>query len=191
MLYERTLREGFGAIKELSYGLLGWSDREAEKLAIVLPLCSKLTTLLLENNQLGDAGASILFAEMALTPCAWPNPLCGGGGYRYTMVDSIAERWRRGYRLSDDGVRRMVDISPERLTPAEIAGEHAGEPNPLYSGSHSVRLTPAELAARARTSNRRRWSIYQGAIAKRHPETRRLSIFSVPTLLEQFECPRP
>lgn len=88
--------------------------------------------------------------------------LDGRFGPKFSLEDSMAEMWRRGYRVSADGVMRIADVPPERLS-------------------------AAELEMRANTPNKRRWAAYQGPIAKRHPETRRLSVFTVPTLLECFE----
>lgn len=82
-------------------------------------------------------------------------------GPKYTMEASVAEMWRRGHRTSEDGLRRIVDIKPENLT-------------------------PEERATRASTPNKRRWAIYHGPPAKRHPETRRMSLFSSPSMLESF-----
>ena len=92
---------------------------------------------------------------------ALATSLNGEFGPKYTMEDSVAEMWRRGHRVSDDGVLRVADIMPESLS-------------------------EAEREMRESTPNKRRWVIYQGTVAKRHPETRQLSIFTVPTLLERF-----
>ena len=70
--------------------------------------------------------------------------------------------WRRGHRCDELGIRRVVDIPAENLS-AE------------------------ELATRANTPKTRRWEHFRGPPAKRHPETRRLTIYSAPSMLEQFE----
>ena len=45
---------------ELNFARLNWGDDEAVQLAVVLPLCAKLTELKLQVNQVGDKGAAAL-----------------------------------------------------------------------------------------------------------------------------------
>ena len=45
---------------ELNFNRLNWGDDEAVQLAVVLPLCAKLTELQLALNQVGDKGAAAL-----------------------------------------------------------------------------------------------------------------------------------
>ena len=44
----------------LNFNKLNWGDDEAVQLAVVLPLCAKLTELKLSVNQVGDKGAAAL-----------------------------------------------------------------------------------------------------------------------------------
>ena len=45
---------------ELNFNKLNLGDDEVVQLAVVLPLCAKLTTLWLQSTQLGDKGAAAL-----------------------------------------------------------------------------------------------------------------------------------
>jgi len=90
------------------------------------------------------------------------STLRGMYGPKYTMEATVSEMCRRGVRMSEDGVRRTANIAPDRLT-------------------------AAELAKCVDTPNRRRYDVYVGPLAKRHPETGRMTLFSTPLLLEAFD----
>ena len=58
--FRETTFELFGGVTELNFSKLKWGDTEAAQLAVVLPLCAKLTTLSMLGNQVGDKGAAAL-----------------------------------------------------------------------------------------------------------------------------------
>ena len=58
--FRETTFELLGGVTELNFNWLNWGADEAVQLAVVLPLCAKLTTLQLEINQVGDRGAAAL-----------------------------------------------------------------------------------------------------------------------------------
>ena len=51
--FRETTFELLGGVTELNFNRLNWGDDEAVQLAVVLPLCAKLTELSLLGNQLG------------------------------------------------------------------------------------------------------------------------------------------
>ena len=58
--FRETTFELLGGVTELNFNKLKWGDDEAVQLAVVLPLCAKLTELKLVGNQVGDRGAAAL-----------------------------------------------------------------------------------------------------------------------------------
>lgn len=54
--FKQTIFEVLGGVRALNFNRLGWSDAEAKKLAVVLPLCRQLTSLELVSNTIGDEG---------------------------------------------------------------------------------------------------------------------------------------
>mmetsp|Transcript_116896 Transcript_116896/g.261135 ORF Transcript_116896/g.261135 Transcript_116896/m.261135 type:complete len:751 (-) Transcript_116896:63-2315(-) len=65
--YAETFREVMGSANLLSFGSLGWGDRDVQRLAEVLPLCGSLRQLELHRNAIGGGGALAL--EMAIPSC--------------------------------------------------------------------------------------------------------------------------
>jgi hypothetical protein len=55
-----TMYEVMGGVQELNFNTLKWNDAGVEALAVVLPLCGRLTKLTLARNSIGDAGAAAL-----------------------------------------------------------------------------------------------------------------------------------
>ena len=51
--FRETTFELLGGVTELNFARLNWGDDEAVQLAVVLPLCAKLTTLKLQFQQGG------------------------------------------------------------------------------------------------------------------------------------------
>ena len=58
--FRETTFELLGGVKELNFNALNWGDDGVVQLAVVLPLCAKLTRLELIGTQLGDKGAAAL-----------------------------------------------------------------------------------------------------------------------------------
>ena len=58
--FRETTFELLGGVKELNFNKLNLGDDEAVQLAVVLPLCAKLTKLKLMSTQVGDKGAAAL-----------------------------------------------------------------------------------------------------------------------------------
>ena len=62
--FRETMFEVMGGVDTLNFGRLQWGDAEAKALAVVLPLCGKLTKLQLHANSFGDAGMVALAGAM-------------------------------------------------------------------------------------------------------------------------------
>ena len=58
--FRETTFELLGGVKELNFNFINLGDDGAVQLAVVLPLCAKLTKLELMSTQLGDKGAAAL-----------------------------------------------------------------------------------------------------------------------------------
>ena len=58
--FRETTFELLGGVTELNFNMLKWGDDEVVQLAVVLPLCAKLTELKLLGNQVGARGAAAL-----------------------------------------------------------------------------------------------------------------------------------
>ena len=59
-IFQRTIFELLGGVRTLNFNRLGWGDHEAERLAVVLPLCLQLERLELVWNEIGDGGIVVL-----------------------------------------------------------------------------------------------------------------------------------
>ena len=64
-IYERTLRSAFGGASKLMFNSCGWGPAAASSFAASLELCTRLETLDLEENALGDTGVCALAAALA------------------------------------------------------------------------------------------------------------------------------
>jgi hypothetical protein len=53
--FRETIFEVMGGVGELNFGKLKWGDAEIKALAVVLPLCGRLTKLMVHENAFGDA----------------------------------------------------------------------------------------------------------------------------------------
>lgn len=74
----------------------------------------------------------------------------------------MAEIWRRGGRMTRNGLRLATAVAPERLTEEERQGRLA-------------------------TTNPRRYEHFNGSPVRRHPFTDRLTLWSLPVFLESCE----
>ena len=74
-MYQATLFEMLGGANELIFSKLSWGDVETARLALVLPLCSNLLTLRLDNNCIGDKGIVALAESLSsLDPARSAQP---------------------------------------------------------------------------------------------------------------------
>lgn len=83
-------------------------------------------------------------------------------GPRHTLEASVAEIWRRGGRMTRNGLRLATAVAPERLS-AE------------------------ERQRRLATTNPRRYEHFNGSPVRRHPFTDRLTLWSLPVFLDSCE----
>ena len=62
--FRETMFEVMGGVGELNFGKLKWGDAEIKALAVVLPLCGRLTKLMVHENAFGDASMVELAGAM-------------------------------------------------------------------------------------------------------------------------------
>ena len=62
--FRETMFEVMGGVGELNFGKLKWGDAEIKALAVVLPLCGRLTKLQVHGNAFGDASMVELAGAM-------------------------------------------------------------------------------------------------------------------------------
>ena len=77
--FRETMFEVMGGVGELNFGKLKWGDAEIKALAVVLPLCGRLTKLMVHENAFGDASMVELAGAMGaldhLAVCWRPTAL--------------------------------------------------------------------------------------------------------------------
>eukprot|EP00434_Breviolum_minutum_P023575 symbB.v1.2.020795.t1/scaffold1769.1/size102324/5 len=83
-------------------------------------------------------------------------------GPKHTMEASVAELFRRGGRMSSNGLKLQQPID-------------------------ATRLTPEELKKREENTNSRRYLHFQGSPVRRHPFTGKCTLWSMPVFLESCE----
>mmetsp|Transcript_131052 Transcript_131052/g.238377 ORF Transcript_131052/g.238377 Transcript_131052/m.238377 type:complete len:411 (+) Transcript_131052:91-1323(+) len=88
--YALTFFEIFGAAEELSFTNLKWTEKDAARLAELLPRCVHLFGLYLQGNKLGDEGAAKLMSVL---------PFC----------TSLQELHLDDNGLTSEGIARMTE----------------------------------------------------------------------------------
>lgn len=58
--FRATIEEVLSSVQELNFNGAGWAIAEVEQLVAALPLCRRLTKLLLGRNQMGDEAMAVL-----------------------------------------------------------------------------------------------------------------------------------
>jgi len=84
--YRDALYALLAGVEELDFRKCGWGDEEAAWLALVLPLCGRLQRLLLSGNDIGNTGAAAIATALGngavrnLNTLALDNNLIGDAG---------------------------------------------------------------------------------------------------------------
>jgi len=111
--YEEVVRELFSEVDRLEFDGIGWTDSDLEELLRFFPLCWRLTSLFLRNNELTDVGARRLVGCLPDTvttidltgnlklslPFKEPDPLRGKTRNRKRPEEEKQQKleWRQRY----------------------------------------------------------------------------------------------
>lgn len=91
--YAQTFFEILGAAEELSFMNLNWREKDAERLAELLPRCLQLFSLYLQGNNLGDGGAAYLISVFPLCTSLQELHL-NDNGLTPHAIASLTEAWK-------------------------------------------------------------------------------------------------
>ena len=130
-LNTRTMVSLFGDLKEVEYMELDWGDEEVAQLCEVLPLCTRLISLNLCGNRIGDAGCRALAeaCSRGAMPSLW-EPVLGGNELGDAGVKALAEACVGGAlkqleylglhsnKIGDAGVKALADACSKGALPA-------------------------------------------------------------------------
>jgi len=118
--YATAFEANMGISKQLIFSKLGWGDKEMHALAGVLPLCTQLKELYLDNNSVGDSGATLL--AQALPHCASLKVLLANNRIGDLGAAKFAEAVRccqnlerlelQGNRITLDGAKHLAAALP-------------------------------------------------------------------------------
>jgi len=139
--YTEVFQEVMGSVTELWYGGLGWSDFEAEKLALVLPLCTELREIELRGNIIADAGAYSLADALSQCPKLQVLDLEGNVLDRDGLRE-LGDAWVHAGKTS-----HYLKLGDQQTKPTSTAALKAA----AFRAGHSDRQTD-ELSAAQLTS---------------------------------------
>ena len=131
--FRETMFEVMGGVGELNFGKLKWGDAEIKALAVVLPLCGRLTKLMVHENAFGDAImvelAGAMWALDKLTFLSLGANAIGDAG-----IQALADAFSKG-ALDHLTVRWL----PTALYPCpETWHVHSPDPEVLFDVQYAV-----------------------------------------------------
>jgi len=160
--YGEAFRGAIGSAEHLPYAGLRWGDREAVRVAKLLPLCGQLKELELQQNDISNKGANALAQNLSQCPelerlCLWGNCMDAEAQENLMQAWLMAGKPAPGLELGDQ--RKPVPHVEIVTTSSGLATGGGGPASPKTLGSPkrdtgtpgrspaASRRTPDELAA--------------------------------------------
>ena len=113
-----------GGVAELNFNRLAWGNTEAVQLAVVLPLCAKLTTLALAGNRIGDKGVAAIAGALKVNGALMTLNLLEneiGPAGASALVDTLrvngmlAKLYLGGNKLNDNSKKQVQEVVQGRM----------------------------------------------------------------------------
>eukprot|EP00445_Apocalathium_hangoei_P009495 CAMPEP_0203877044 /NCGR_PEP_ID=MMETSP0359-20131031/21705_1 /ASSEMBLY_ACC=CAM_ASM_000338 /TAXON_ID=268821 /ORGANISM="Scrippsiella Hangoei, Strain SHTV-5" /LENGTH=856 /DNA_ID=CAMNT_0050795945 /DNA_START=46 /DNA_END=2616 /DNA_ORIENTATION=- len=143
--FGEVFRGAVGCAELLQYPALRWSDREAVRIAKLLPLCEACKELELQQNDISDRGAKAL--QMALSQCPQLERLAlWGNCIEQDAQESLLQSWLqagkspRGLEMGDQR-KPVSQVMVDTSGPSGMA--NAGPLSPKSPNKGSFPMSPA------------------------------------------------